>query len=64
MDATGNIIKKTTQEKTFFVRCHCNSPLAAKLFSNKSEYDGKPISILQVMVISSDGWLMAECSYI
>jgi hypothetical protein len=64
MDATGNIIKKTTQEKTFFVRCQHDSPRAREIFSDKPKYNDKPISVLQVMVISNDGWLMAECSYI
>lgn len=64
MDATGNIIKKTTQEKTFFIRCHHDSNRAGEMFCDKPKYNDKPISILQVMVISSDGWLMAECSYI
>jgi len=64
MNATGNTIKKTTQEKTFFVRCHIESALSRELFTDKPKYKEKEVLVLQVMIISSNGWLMAECTYL
>lgn len=59
--ATG-IIQKATKD-SFFLRFHQNSQMALDLFKPKPKQDGKPIEILQIMLIN-DSFLIAECVFI
>jgi hypothetical protein len=58
--ATG-IIQRSNQ-KSFFLNLQSRSKLANDIFSSKAEYNGKKISILQVLLMSED-WLLCEIVY-
>ena len=59
--ATG-IIQRSS-DSSFFLSFHQNSQLAGKLFDPKPEYENKPVSIIQVMLINKD-YLLAEVIYV
>lgn len=62
--SNGNkLIKKTKNENSFFVRAHATSNYGYKFFSDKPEYNGKEVKILQIMQIE-EGYLIFECVYV
>lgn len=57
----SGIIQKSNQ-KSFFSRFHFNSDRATNLFGPKSEYDGKSVVIIQMLLIT-EGYILAELVY-
>lgn len=55
--ATG-IIQKSNN-LSYFIRFHYKSEAASIVFSDKPEYDRKPIVVLQTLLIA-DGWMLVE----
>jgi hypothetical protein len=60
---SNEIIIKSKDEDSFFLRTHYYSPMSKYLFNDTPEYNGKPVKILQIMKIE-DGYLLIECAYI
>jgi hypothetical protein len=55
--ATG-IIQRSSNE-SYFLRFHHNSSMAERLFTKKPSYDGKPVSVIQMLLIEQ-GYILAE----
>ena len=58
--ATG-IIQRSS-EKSFFIRCHQTSRTSDNLFSSSPWYEGKSVSILQVILIN-EGYVLIEAVF-
>ena len=63
MSNSSEIITKSKDENSFFLRVHYNSQISEYLFSDTPEYNENPVKILQIMKIE-DGYLLIECTYI
>ena len=63
MSNNKQIMQKTKDENSFFIRCHQNSILSDKIFCNNPKYTDAAIKILQVMTLD-EGYLLVECVYI
>ena len=60
---SNEIITKSKDEDSFFLRTHYDSQISKYLFNDTPEYNENPVKILQIMKIE-DGYLLIECTYI
>ena len=63
MSNNRQVIQKTKEENSFFIRLHHNWALSNEIFCNRPEYKGSAIKILQIMTLD-EGYLLVECVYI